>query len=176
MNPREIRRRRIAEGRGQITRIDESHYVVSSQSRNRQHRVISTEFGWSCSCEDHQFRKVCCKHIHAVEVSIQIHQKVRDDEVTLGSCRRCDSSRTVRMGIRHNRQHDIQMYRCKDCKRKFSRNLGFERMMATPDQITMAMNLYFNGESIRKTAQSLLLTGIMVSNVTVHNWIKNMSS
>jgi len=180
MNLRELRGKQIAEKAGQITRIDKSHYTVNSQSRNIQHHVISTESGWSCSCEDHQFRRTCCKHIHAVEISLQIHQKVKDDvvmlEVTLDSCRYCDSNRIVKMGIRHNRQHDIQMYRCKDCRRKFSRNLGFEKMMATPDQITMAMNLYFNGESTRKTAQSLLLTGIRVSNVTIHNWIKKYVS
>ena len=45
-------------------------------------------------------------------------------------------------------------------------------MRATPDQITMAMNLYFNGESSRKTAQSLVLTGVKVSHVTIQNWIK----
>ena len=47
------------------------------------------------------------------------------------------------------------MFRCNDCSKKFSHNLGFEKMMATSDQITMAMNLYFNGESSRKVAQSL---------------------
>ncbi len=44
--------------------------------------------------------------------------------------------------------------------------------MATPDQITMAMNLYFNGESSRKVKQSLILTGVKVSHITVQNWIK----
>ena len=45
--------------------------------------------------------------------------------------------------------------------------LGFEKMRATPDQITMAMNLYFNGESSRKVKQSLVLTGVKVSHITV---------
>jgi len=76
------------------------------------------------------------------------------------------------MGIRHNMQHDIQMFKCKDCSRKFSVNLGFENMMATPDQITMAMNLYFNGESSRKVAQSIALTGIKVSYKTIQRWNK----
>ncbi len=53
-----------------------------------------------------------------------------------------------------------------------SHNLGFEKMMATPDQITMAMNLYFNGESSRKVSQSLILTGVKVSHVTIQKWNK----
>ncbi len=174
MNPREIRGRQIAETPDQITRLDGSRYAVRSQSRNKMHDVVSTERGWVCSCEDHRFRGTCCKHIHAVEISIRIHREVRDDvvisELTLDSCKYCNSTKLVKMGVRHNKQHDIQMLRCNDCKRKFSVNLGFERMMATPDQITVAMNLYFNGESSRKVAQSLALTGIMVTHTTIQNW------
>ncbi len=66
MNQREIRGKQIAEKNNQIIRIDESHYKVNSQSRKLQHDVISLEYGWSCSCEDHYFNKICCKHIHAV--------------------------------------------------------------------------------------------------------------
>ena len=44
--------------------------------------------------------------------------------------------------------------------------------MATSDQTTMAMNLYFNGESSRKVAQSLTLTGIKVSYKTIQRWNK----
>jgi len=176
MNPREMRGRHIAESPDQITRISDGRYTVNSQSRDRLHDVISTELGWRCSCEDHRFRRTCCKHIHAVEISLQVHRKVMDDvvisEVKLDSCKYCNSDRIVRMGIRHNKQHDIQMYRCNDCSRKFSVNLGFENMMATPDHITMAMNLYFNGESLRKTRDSLGLMGLSVSYSTINRWNK----
>ena len=79
-------------------------------------------------------------------------------------------------GIRKNKSGGVQLFKCKDCNSKFSINLGFEKMRATPDQITMAMNLYFNGESSRKTAQSLLLTGVEVSHITVQNWKKKYVS
>jgi len=175
-NKRQVRGKQIVEKNKQITRIDETHYKVNSQSRDKQHDVVSLESGWSCSCEDRYFHKTCCKHIHAVEISISIHQNVKDDivisEVTFDSCKYCNSTQIVKMGIRHNKQHDIQMFKCKDCKRKFSHNLGFEKMMATPDQITMAMNLYFNGESSRKVSQSLILTGVKISHITVQNWNK----
>ena len=93
-------------------------------------------------------------------------------EAVLDSCKYCNSANIVKMGTRHNKKHDIQMFKCKDCKRKFSHNLGFEGMMATPDQITMAMNLYFNGESSRKVSQSLALTGVNVSHIAVQTWKK----
>ncbi len=180
MNTREQRGRQIVEKHNQIIRIDQTHYKVNSQSRDKQHDVISLESGWSCSCEDKFFRKTCCKHIHAVEISINIHQKVKDDivisEVKIDSCQKCNSSNIKKAGIRKNKSGNIQLFECKDCNSKFSINLGFEGMRATPDQITMAMNLYFNGESSRKVKQSLVLTGVKVSHITVQNWTKKYVS
>jgi len=176
MNPREVRGRQIAEKPNQIDRIDDAHYTVKSQSRDKLHDVVATESGWSCSCDDHQIRKTCCKHIHAVEISTRIHQKVQDDvvipEVKIDSCVQCRSVKIKRNGTRKNKSGNIQRFKCLDCNHRFSINLGFENMRATPDQITMAMNLYFNGESSRKTAQSLLLTGIKISHITVQNWVR----
>ena len=176
MSPRESRGMLIAEKPGQIVRIDGTHYRVNSQTRDRLHDVISAGSGWSCSCEDHRFRGARCKHIHAVEISTKMHQKVRDDivvsEVRMDSCVECGSPKIKKNGTRRNKSGCIQRFKCLGCGRRFSLNLGFERMRATPDQITMAMNLYFNGESSRKTVQSLRLTGISVSHVTVQGWIR----
>ena len=94
----------------------------------------------------------------------------------IDSCQKCNSSNIKKAGIRKNKSGNIQLFECKDCNSKFSINLGFEGMRATPDQITMAMNLYFNGESSRKVKQSLILTGVKVSHITVQNWIKKYVS
>ena len=180
MDSRRVRGKQIANRPDQITKIDGDHYTVRSQSRNYSHDIIATESGWKCSCEDHQFRKTCCKHIHAVEFSIKMHDRVKDDvviqEVVADSCKYCNSNNIIKKGVRKNTNYNIQVFLCKDCNKKFSMNLGFEGMKAAPDQITMAMNLYFNGESSRKTAQSLLLTGVKISHITVQNWIKKYVS
>jgi len=60
MNQREEKGQNIVEKKDQIKRIDKTHYKVNSQSRNIQHDVISLESGWSCSCEDHSYRKSAC--------------------------------------------------------------------------------------------------------------------
>lgn len=93
-------------------------------------------------------------------------------EVRVDVCPKCRSGRTKKAGIRRNQSGDVQLYKCRDCGAKFSGNLGFGGMRATPEQITIAMNLYFNGESSRKVAQSLELVGVRVSHRTVQNWIK----
>ena len=174
MGARQDMGRRISEGQGQVARLDDAHYTVKSQSREIRHDVVAAGFDWTCSCEDYRFRNACCKHIHAVGIGLQLGKNAPDGvvipEMTGEACRHCKSDRTVRAGVRHNRSGDVQRLLCRDCNRKFSINLGFEGMRATPEQITMAMNLYFNGESTRKVAQSLRLAGISVSNVTIHNW------
>ena len=58
-----------------------------------------------------------------------------------------------------------------DCKKYFTINLGFEKMKNNPKGITMAMQLYFSGESLRNTQRSLELLGVKVSHQTVYNWI-----
>jgi transposase-like protein len=51
-------------------------------------------------------------------------------------------------------------------------NLGFERMKASPQIITSAMQLYFTGESLRNVQKFLRLQGVVVSHVAVYKWIR----
>jgi transposase-like protein len=44
-------------------------------------------------------------------------------------------------------------------------------MKHNPKAITTALQLYFTGESLRKTKESLKLMGVQVCHQTVHNWI-----
>ena len=101
-----------------------------------------------------------------------MQEDVTISEVRIDACRKCQSRNIKKAGIRKNKSGNIQMFKCKDCNAKFSINLGFEGMRATPEQITISMNLYFNGESSRKVAQSLKLTGASVSYKTIQNWTK----
>lgn len=67
----------IARLGGQIKRVDQYTYKVKSQSSENWYDVIAIESGWKCTCPDHTFRKVCCKHIHAVEFSLKIRKEVK---------------------------------------------------------------------------------------------------
>jgi len=179
MNQREIRGQKIAQKNNQIKRIDESHYQVNSQSRKITHDIIGTEFGWTCSCEDYAFRKTECKHIHAVEISLSIRKEVKEQVIeskNFNVCKFCESENYIKWNIRHNKNHDIQVYKCKDCTKFFSFNLGFEGMKADPQVITSAMQLYFTGESLRNVQQFLELQGVKITHKTVWNWIKKYVS
>src|SRR5208337_4422078 len=82
------------------------------------------------------------------------------------------SQSIVRDGLLHNKSGDIQRYSCKGCGKRFTLNLGFERMRATPKAITTAMQLYFGGQSLRSTQRTLALQGVRVSHVAVLKWIR----
>lgn len=145
----------------QIKRIDDNWYQVKAQSLQKEswYDVVSTERGLVCDCPDHQWRKVKCKHIWAVEFSLAFRKQVQSviiNEVTINKCKFCNSTNIKKDGLRHNKNYDIQRYECGSCK-KFSINLGFEKMHASPQMITTAMQLYFTGESLRNVQKFLKL-------------------
>jgi len=173
---REVRGREIFQKGSQIQRAKENHYKVNSQSGNGAYDVTLANSRLVCSCPDHRFRGVKCKHIFAVEFSLRLRKEVEVRRIepinNVSECVYCGSERIVKDGIRHNESGDIQKFRCRNCRRYFSVNIGFERMKHNPQAITTAMQLYFSGESLRNSQRSLRLLGVEVSHQTVYNWIK----
>ena len=64
-----------------LKRIDDYTYHIKSQSSNNVYEVNATELGFICSCPDHKFSGVKCKHIYCVEFSQQIIQTVEKEIV-----------------------------------------------------------------------------------------------
>src|SRR6266702_6374074 len=178
---REMRGRQICEKGTEIERLYEGDYRVASQSGQGFYSVLYSPSGdWWCSCPDHKNRTVKCKHIWAVELSFNLRNEVKAEAearitkiepVAVNSCRYCSSGNILKDGIRHNQSGNIQLYLCRDCGRYFSLNLGFEKMKASPQAITSAMQLYFTGESLRNVQKFLRLQGVNVSHVAVYKWI-----
>jgi transposase-like protein len=134
------------------------------------------ESGWSCSCPDFTYRQIPCKHIWSVEFSKRIRTAVElgtlADFETTDACPACGGKHVVKHGLRHNRAGDLQRFICEECKYSFSVNVGFERMKHSPKAITMALQLYFSGESLRNVQKSLRLLGVEVCPKTVWTWIR----
>jgi transposase-like protein len=159
----------------QITQIRTHTFKVQSQSGNGEYVVTNGSGSWNCSCPDHTYRLVKCKHIWAVEFSLTLKDQVAKNRIiqpiTVTTCLFCHSSNLKKFGVRHNKNGDIRRFLCASCHRTFSVNIGFEKMKHNPQGITAAMQLYFSGESLRNTARSLRLLGVAVSHQTIHNWI-----
>ena len=177
MNNREQRGFAISKKGNQINKVDDSNYEVLSQNGNGSYFVSRIdEANWVCSCPDHIYRHVKCKHIFGVEFSLAFKKEVKTQRIepvtNISVCMLCGSSNIVRDGVRHNKHGDIQKFYCRSCRHYFTFNVGFERMKHNPQAITTAMQLYFSGESLRNTRKSLRLLGVEVSHQTVFNWIK----
>jgi putative transposase len=173
---REERGEAIAKLPNQIKRIDENTYIVKSQSSNDDYCLSKVCGEWLCECSDNAFRHVKCKHIYAVEFSASFRTEVKvrhiEPMVNLTECMYCGSQNIVKDGVRKNKSGNLQIYQCRDCHKYFTFNLGFERMKHNPQAITSAMQLYFSGESLRNTMNSLKLLGVEVSYRTILNWIR----
>jgi putative transposase len=115
-----------------------------------------------------------------VYVSNELRNKVKASkpksyvvsELTAQVCQCCGSSNLRKDGVRKNKSGSIQKFYYRECKHYFTINIGFERMKHNPQAITTAMQLYFSGESLRNTMESLQLIGVKVSHQTIFNWIK----
>ena len=173
---REERGEAIARLEGQVKRVDDCSYTVKSQSHEGEYCITKVDGQWLCECPDNKWRQVKCKHIFAVEFSLSIRAEVAISrvipELNIQNCQCCGSSNIVKNSVRHNKHGDIQRYLCKSCGKRFSINLGFEKMRATPQVITSAMQLYFTGESYRNVQKFLKLQGIEVDHSTVLRWVR----
>ena len=114
-------------------------------------------------------------------VSLGIRQQAKPklvlEPIVISNCPRCYSQNIKKDGIRHNKSGNIQRYQCLDlCGKKFSINIGFEKMKHNPKAVTLAMQLYFSGESLRNTMRSLELIGTEVSHQTIANWIEKYTN
>ncbi len=159
-----------------VRRIDRNEYRVRSQSGKGEYTVISGELGWLCDCPDAMFRGVKCKHQFAVELSLQIRRRIENAKrvvpLDYQSCLSCGSADLKLDGKLYNKSGMIQRYACLDCGKRFTNNLGFERMRASPKVITLAMQMYFGGESLRNVQKALKLQGVNASYVSVWRWVK----
>lgn len=168
---------------GQIERIDDTTYKVQSQSNpNKFYEVISTEHGFVCSCPDSMYRGVCCKHSHAIEISRRMREAVQEEvtttikQVDLTKCKFCESANITKKGIKKAKKGRLQMFGCKDCGRRFTHNLGFEKKQASPEHITQAVDLLFSGLSSRKVATAIKMVGVEVVHTTVQRWGKQYAA
>jgi len=84
-------------------------------------------------------------------------------------CTHCGSENYIKYGKENNKQ----MYKCRDCNRKFVDNLYFEKLKADPNTICLVLDLYFKGVSLRKITDHLnQFYKINVYHTTVLRWIE----
>lgn len=177
-DPRKLKALTIV-GLNQIKRISQFEYKVKSQSSDIWYDVkFVGHYGWTCSCPDHIFRKVECKHILGTYLSKELRHKilvnsdVNEIETSLELACKCGSSNFKKDGRRKNKACQIQRYKCLDCGKKFCNNIGL-RSKVSAKAITASLDLYFKGVSLRQVRQHLIqFYGINVTHVAIYKWVR----
>jgi putative transposase len=133
--------------------------------------------GWVCSCPDFENRAdeiEMCKHAFAVkfwiasrvELKEQPKPKVFSEDSI--QCVKCGSIRVVRFGNYNGKQ----IFKCKDCKSKFREGL-IKKVHYSPETITLTLDLYFSGLSLRKIARTLNNHfDLTLGSTIVYRWIQ----
>ena len=87
-------------------------------------------------------------------------------------CKYCGSQNLIKRG----KFRDKQTYSCKDCGHKFVDNGNYVRMRTNKRTIVTALDLYFEGLSVRKIKRQMQkIFGIEITQVSIWKWVKKYS-
>jgi transposase-like protein len=162
-----------------ISENEDGSFSVPSQSIEEiAYQVRLIDGAYVCNCPDFKQRHAEvgeCKHCHAVRfwvaARVELQEKPKpkvfaDDAV---QCAKCGSIRVVKNGIKRQKQ----AYICRDCGHKFTEKTMLRGSRYTPEMVSLTLDLYFSGTSLRKTARILNNHfGTNVGNATIYKWIQ----
>jgi transposase-like protein len=168
-------------------KIRESVYEVRSQSGLGSYQLTKHNTGWSCTCPDYVNRHEevgDCKHIAALRLWLRAKEETERTDIfelpktvlTFNHCRFCNSIDLLRWGYRKTRQGKKPRFKCRTCGKRFVADEGFLKSRHDPKIVTLALDLYFKGASLRKVIQHIAqFYGVKVSHVTLIKWIRKFS-
>lgn len=160
-----------------ITENEDGSFAVPSQtSVNTAYEVRIMESVWVCTCPDFENRAneiTFCKHIHAVKFWIASQTQIQNKpkpKVFADDAIQCPSCGSIKM-VRYGHSDGKQIFKCRDCGKK-SREGILKRAQYSPETISLTLDLYFSGMSLRKIARTLNDHFEMdIGNATVYRWI-----
>jgi transposase-like protein len=184
LETRQVRAWEMLSNGNEIKRINENAYRVKSQSGNGSYMVLREGLDWSCECPDFVNRQVACKHIYCVFFSQNFREQVTSKNLNLAleitspdqeQCANCGSTHIHKWGWKHRKDGTkVQRFKCMSCSHRWNaKTQGFEHMRANPHAITVALDLYFKGVSLRKIVDHLnQFEQVKASHVAVLKWIQ----
>ena len=60
--------------------LSNDHFEIPSSKGDTTYTVSKYAHKWQCTCPDHQFRHVSCKHIHAVNLWQRLTDKLQEGQ------------------------------------------------------------------------------------------------
>jgi len=181
-NPRQIRGFAILAQPNTIRQVNANTFKVRSQSNPQVEYVVTNGKELDCTCPDHVYRGVICKHIFSVQSLVSLKNKPDASSIieiarqvleAPTGCPECNSTAVKQRGVRKNQSGSVPRYFCHSCGHWFVVDEGFARMRHDPKIITLVLDSYFRGLSARKIQEQLWqFYGLRVHHQTVFNWIK----
>jgi transposase-like protein/predicted nucleic acid-binding Zn finger protein len=164
-----------------ITENADGSFSVPSQSvAEIVYSVRIVESGYRCNCPDYLQRHAevgNCKHIIAVKLwiaaRVELQEKPKpkvfaDDAI---QCAKCGSIRIIRFGMKRGRQ----AFKCNDCGHRFTERNLLKGSRYSPEVVSLTLDLYFSGTSLRKTARILNNHfGTKMGKSSVARWVETL--
>src|SRR5574344_1889491 len=82
-DPRQLRGLEILSEPDMIRAVGNHEWAVKSQNGNGEYTVSRArgghrgyKFEWACTCPDYKYRKTACKHIFAVQFSLELKKDI----------------------------------------------------------------------------------------------------
>lgn len=161
-----------------ITEQADGSFAVPSQTGTKTYEVRVLGQRMVCTCPDFEYRQIeACKHIHLVKLCLSVRflkdePKPKVFAADAIPCTRCGSIRVIRYGVA-GVQNVKQIYFCKDCKKKFREPSMLNKVKFSPELITLTLDLYFSGLSLRKIVRTVNdHFDVKIGATTIFNWIK----
>jgi len=168
-------------------RIAEGVYEIRSQSGSGFYRLTKHDSDWSCTCPDYVNRHETvgyCKHANALRLWLKAKEVTEQTDtfelpktvLSFEHCRFCNSVDLLKWGHRKTGQGKKSIFKCRSCGRRFVVDDGFLKCHFDPKIVTLALDLYFKGASLRKVTQHIAqFYGLKVNNMTILRWIHKFS-
>lgn len=177
MNKRELAGIQLLERKINITKIDQSTFLIRSQSDpDKRYEIRWSRNHWICTCKDFERRKRKCKHIYALNYYLTLSELSATSENLnpRPPCPRCGSDQQVtKRGFRYSRTGPEQRYHCECSNYRFVNRTAFKWMRTKARVIASSLDLYFRGLSLRQVQQHLEDSyEIKVTHSTIYNWLR----
>ncbi|MGI0013200.1 MAG: IS6 family transposase [Nitrososphaera sp.] len=150
-------------------------FSVPSQTSTKIYEVRVLGQRMVCTCPDFEYRQVeACKHIHLVKFTLSVKYLKDEPKAKVFAedaipCDKCGSIRVIRFGYDCGKQ----TFYCKDCKHKFRQPSLLKKAKFSSELVTLTLDLYFSGLSLRKIARTLSSHfNIDLNYSTIYTWIK----
>jgi len=152
-------------------------YLIPSQSGQGKYLVCKKMYHWTCECLDYKQREIECKHIHAIKFWLTLKNRITKEITEIPSiqenlCAYCNSDKIVRNG----KFKDKQRFMCRSCNRTFVAERDFKKYKGNGKIISLVLDLYFKGVSLRKIQDHLFqFYNFEIDHSTIYRWIRRFN-